>query len=269
MTILKKNLLHSAGLFLLCLSQLAFASHIEEEVRKINSNISFLSNTRYQETAKPRLFAKIIFPILLSKTEPNPAVDFFNQQVNALIENEVQTFKKSLPPTKGKAQNRFFVDYSSVILTIKNNPIISIRFVFQELPLDQQTKLSIKVINYDLATGQLIQFDDLFDDDTDLLNILSNQIQAQLIKRLGGENTIAPTLTQVAHFKQFSLHPQGIIFHFMPGEIAKPNFGSQSVLIPYAQIKDFLSEDSLIANCANHPKSCKRSAMIQGSFTEG
>lgn len=265
----KKCLIFIFGFALFFSASPNFASHIEEEVRKINSTISIISSTRYQEKVKPRLFVKMIYPILISETEPNPIVDFFNQQVDSIIDTEIQSFKKTLTPSTDKSQNRLFIDYSCIILTIKNNPILSIRFIFQELPLNQKEKTQIQVLNYDLMTGQLIQFNDLFHPDTNLLNLLSNDIQNKMIKRFGGENAIAANLTQIDHFKNFSLHPKGIIFHFFPGEIAKPNYGVQSAFIPYSKIKDFLSEDSLIVYCANHPKSCSRTAILRGGFIEG
>lgn len=258
---------------ILLLHHTVFASHIEEEVRKINSNISILSTTRYQESLHPRLFIKMIYPVLISETEPNDIVDFFNQQISSILDTKIKYFKRNLPENndrKDKKQNRLFIDYSAAILNIKNNPLISVRFAIQTFPLEQKSKTEIKVFNYDLFSGEEIQLSDLFHQDDHYLAVLGDYTHTQLKRRFGNSTELSVHTAPLAeNFNSWNLQPEGLVIHFPAGRVAKPAYGIQSVLVPYAVFKGLLSDDSLITQCLKHPKNCRRLSILRGSFVEG
>tara|TARA_R110000868_G_scaffold184129_9_gene425588 strand:+ start:88 stop:567 length:480 start_codon:yes stop_codon:yes gene_type:complete len=118
--------------------------HINDDV-----DLIYVSKTKYP---KARVVIQLLYPQLVNnndETDDNMAmnsqnsssqhVDAFNQLVTHVIQEEVDHFTKQSDQqfyhqktlAKDKVRNRLAIDYSSAIINLEEDPLISVRFIIQ------------------------------------------------------------------------------------------------------------------------------------------
>ena len=226
---------------------------------------------------KPRIVIKAVYPYIFSATE-DENIDSFNRQINDIIQEEVTNFRvkvmenrdSQLERTRSAIKNDLTLDFNTSVINTNGNPIVCIRFTIHGSITGVTHPYHIhRVFNYDLYNGERLQLADLFNPDSDYLSVMSNYTQAVLSKRLKDRNAITTgTEAKEENFKNWNITPFGLLITFDEAQVAPTVYGTQTVLIPYAILKQILANNSAAMGCARHRKNCIRNNVLTGGFID-
>lgn len=272
------------GASLTCLTTTSFASALLDDdsgkddarVFHVYGDVNLVSTLAFQY-GKPRIVIKSVYPQLESNAA-DEGIDAFNQNVTELINDKINQYKqqvlenqetqKNLQHTKIK--NDLYLDYDTSFIQSGKTPIISIRFSVQGY-IDGMAHPYHHhfVLNYDLKNNEPIELNELFDPGSDYLTLLSDFTRSVLFERLADKQMIAEgTAPKPDNFKNWNIKPNGLLITFDEYQVAPYINGAQTVLVPYAFLKEILADDSPIADCISHKKRCLRSNLLTGGFID-
>ncbi len=90
-----------------------------------------------------------------------------------------------------------------------------------------------KSFNYNLGTSQPIEFDTLFAPESKPLDVISPIVERELERRLGPGTSMMPGAgLDPAHYQNFAITDDELIFYFAPGELLPLNAGANAVRLP-------------------------------------
>lgn len=264
--------------------------HISDSIDMISA-----SDVQYE---KPRIVIKMMFPRLgnsndsdqsseVSNTENSNTstdtrdntsikIDSFNQLVTKVINEEINGFKQRVTDAqsyqqtidKTKIKNRLTIDYSSAVINLEENPLISIRFVIQGYVTGmKQPFRRYRVVNFDLDAGNEIQLADLFKSDVNYLEVITNYATKELDKIMHSKPGNNPALTAES-FSNWNFNLNGIRITFDEATVAPAALGSQSILIPYSTLKGLINPDSVLGLCLKNRSRCMRDHLLTGGFID-
>lgn len=249
----------------------------------ISDNIDLVTTTDIKYTL-PRTVIKLTYPRLTSSDDSanqeensNLRINAFNEQVARIINEEVTDFKnkvqeaaeaqKSLP--KSKIKNRLTVDFNSAIINLDDQPIISIRFVAQGYVAGMKEPFRhYRSLNFDMEAGSEIQLADIFKADSDYFNVIAEFANDVLSKKLRSYSPSSSTAPSADQFKNWNINLRGIRITFDPATIAPAQYGSQTILVPYAKIKEIINSDSALGRCLQHKRHCLGEHLLTGGFLD-
>ncbi len=268
----------------------------------IGENIDLVSAHDIQYE-KPKIMVKMVFPRLSSSIEtvkpttdktnqddvitgsnnetPVEATDdiiinAFNEAVTKIINEEVVSFKQRVADAqdyqktleKSKVKNRLTIDYNSAIINLDEAPIISIRFIIQGYMTGMAHPFhQYRVLNFDLASGTVIQLSDLFQPGSNYLEIFTQYANNALSKKLRGEAASNVKLSEM-NFANWNINISGLRITFDEATVAPYVYGAQEVLIPYSALKEDLLPDSVLGRCLAHRKRCMQDPLLTGGFID-
>jgi hypothetical protein len=268
----------------------------------IGENIDLVSAHDIQYE-KPKIMVKMVFPRLSSSIEtvkpttdktnqddvitgsnnetPTEATDdiiinAFNEAVTKIINEEVVSFKQRVADAqdyqktleKSKVKNRLTIDYNSAIINLDEAPIISIRFIIQGYMTGMAHPFhQYRVLNFDLASGTVIQLSDLFQPGSNYLEIFTQYANNALSKKLRGEAASNVKLSEM-NFANWNINISGLRITFDEATVAPYVYGAQEVLIPYSALKEDLLPDSVLGRCLAHRKRCMQDPLLTGGFID-
>lgn len=223
--------------------------------------LTLISLQKIQSSEQPKIVVKSIYPQLkTSNSEFNVAS--FNQQVTALVEKEIQDFKQqathtpSLPKSLSN-ENSLLINYDAFFIQAPH-PMISIRLRFEGFIAGMAHGYHRhSVLNYDLTTGKEVLLDDLFKEKADYLAFFSDFSRKTLTKRLSDQQMLEDgTKATLANFKLWNLKANGLLITFDEYSVAPYVNGTQTVFIPYRELKPILAPQSPIMTCIKN-NACK------------
>ena len=305
-TIMKTLLILIAALLLPCSAALALDdSPVDNKsTYHISDNIDLVAAHDIQYE-KPKVMIKMVFP-RLHTTDPGEVIadntdaentensdtssfnkeannssiitNTFNEAVAGVLKEEIGYFKQKVTDAadyqktveKSKVKNRLTIDYNSALLNLSKQPIISIRFIMQGYITGMAHPFRrYRVVNFDLNEGKVIQLSDIFAADANYLELFSQYANHKLEKKIRNNAMITTGTAPVAdNFSNWNLNPHGLRITFDPGAVAPYVYGSQSILIPYADIKEMINPESILGQCLEHPRSCTRDNLLTGGFID-
>ncbi|HTM63119.1 MAG TPA: RsiV family protein [Gammaproteobacteria bacterium] len=289
---------------LLIISPLAFAEIEDSPVDNkstyhISDNIDLVSahDTQYAK----KVVIKMVYPRLSSndntevirneiknndddqmpadnEISPSSSVNSFNEQVTQLINEEIKIFKQKVADARdyqaklesSKVKNRLAIDYNSAIINLDESPIISIRFVMSGYVTGMEHPFrNYRSLNFDIESGRAMELSDLFDPQSNYLDAMGNVVNADLSKRIRSDAMLSSgSHASLENYHNWNINPHGLRITFDAGTVAPYAYGSQSVLIPYSDIKDFINPESPLGRCLAHRKRCMRDPLLTGGFID-
>lgn len=281
--------------FLLLLVSLLFINHAfandpifddyDEDGRKIRkpptyhlySDVNLIS-TKDVSYEKPKITIKSIFP-QLEGFEEDSTLAQFNETVRDIIEYEIGNFKNKVVDQRAYLLNNspvssqrseLFIDYDASFVNAGRNRILSIRFSLQgRIGGDTHAYHFHRVLNYNLTTNEVIALSDLFQSDVNYMSILADYSRQALTKRFNPEEGANDSLLETAdNYKNWNIKPNGIRFTFDQYSTNSTMPGTQTVLIPFRELKDISAADSPIAACIKNPNRCARNGVLTGGFID-
>lgn len=196
-----------------------------------------LTSIPYSENSiEPPATITAQIPQLVGSDDPRVAA--FNQAVNAIVQQDINSFKSGLdglsnPP--GFAISTLDTKYNIVY---QGGDIWSIKFdvaVYVDgaaHPGDYNHTL-----NYDFAHSQSLSLDDLFRADSKYLEVLSKYCSAELSTRdIGFTQTSAGAEPTLVNYRNWNITPEGLMLTFERGQVAAYAAPAQTITIPYSEL---------------------------------
>lgn len=248
----------------------------KKQIYHITNDVTLIPTVKIQY-GKPRIVVKAVYPLIEAPTNDENIV-VFNHTVKSIITEEVNRFTKEVEDNqsvqehleKSNIKNDLNIDFSTSIVNTSKQPIVSIRFTIQTYIAGMAHPSHYhRVLNFDLSNGEQLTLANLFKSDSNFLTVLSEYSKEALAKRLKDKDLIEDGTTPTAeNFKNWSINPRGLLFTFDEGQVAPYAYGTQSIVVPYAVIKDLLAPKSTISNCVSHPKRCLQNNLLTGGFID-
>jgi Protein of unknown function (DUF3298) len=301
----KKTILVGASILWFALLGNVFAEESESSER-VNKTYQLVDNIELTSAVKidydkPRIVIKAVYPILTS-FDLNENAEKCNALINAIIDKIKAEFKqeviqnqlvgKDIPQSARKSD--LYIDFAASYLLSGKHPILSLRFSFQGNVLGQVHPYhKHETLNFDLQSGEVLSLADLFKparrpersegsrDSAEIatsptaprneyLQIFSDYSREVLSKKqLSSKEMIRQgTEAKSENFKHWNLKPNGILITFDEYQVGPYVDGAQTVLIPFAYLKEFLSENSPIMGCVTHKIRCLSSNFLTGGFID-
>lgn len=268
----------AACLLLLVISNLVLAEEGVDRgpVYHILPDVDLIPTTSL-EYGRPRIVIKAIVPRLASASE-DAIIDEYNDLVLNVIDEESDDYKETVKShedsqntmVSSEIKNDVIIDFDSSILNKNKTPILSLRFVIQGVVSGMSGPYrKHRVLNYDLDTGDLIELSDLFETDSDYLDVLAENARILLSKKLVNKTMIASgTEPKIENFQIWNLTPDGLRFTFEAAQVAPAIYGAQTVTIPYSELDEVIEPESILAKCLKHKRSCFSQSIITGGFID-
>jgi len=262
-----KNIFLLISALFISLAGIAFADDF--------ANISLISAKKYLGNAKQKLNIEILYPYLPNESFDNNPTNTFNDVIEDALQQEVTSFKEMAKENKGEARrptaNALNIDYNSAIIKPSHHAVISVRFNIEGYVSGMAHPYHYhQALNYDLENAKTLALDDLFSNQTNYLQVISQYCQDELNKKLVSvDRTMIQTGTapKSDNYKNWNLLPNGLLITFDAAQVAPSVYGTQTVLIPYQFLKPLVSKEAPIASCTIHPRKC-RSDLLSGGFLE-
>lgn len=242
-------------------------------VYHVYNNVYLISTLKYQYHNKPKMFVKPVYP-QLETDDSDPSIDIFNQLVLDLIREEIDKFKNQVIAQqsldKSKRKNDLYIDYDASVISPKENHTISVRFTLQGYMAGMAHPFhKHRVLNYDLDADKKIELSDLFLPNSNYLNIIAQYANEKLSKRLRQSSNVKDgTAPDPKNYENWNIKPNGILFTFDENQVAPYVYGTQTLLIPFAVLKEVIAPDSVVAQCLQSSKKCRRNRLLTGGFME-
>ena len=177
--------------------------------------------------------------------------------INADIGLEVRT--RATQWEQGPASNRQVAGKTNVLSGKYTTELLTPALAAFTLTWEDDASASepatgVGTLNFDLATGQRIAFDDLFSDADVALATISSAAQSQLMDRLGPnydpvvvEEGTSPSRT---NFINWAITPDGMKVTFAEHQVAKNLSSLQSVVVPWASLRGVMVPTGPVAKLA-------------------
>lgn len=168
-------------------------------------------------------------------------VDNFNQQVETLVQENIDAFRKSVlqdapnpPITSGSTYVLKYAMLSSEVNIISLKFDISSYFDGAAHPGEQ-----ILTYNYNLASMQPLNLDQLFLPRTDYLSRIAAYCKAQLSQR-DIDYSEQGALPTIENYRNWNITTDGLMITFDMYQVAAGAAGPQIVVVPYVELNGLI-----------------------------
>jgi hypothetical protein len=187
------------------------------------------------------------YPTLRSSNYLSEAVESFNQNIRLLVEDEADAFLRSI---EGFPIGPEFTPHPSTLLSgyrifIANEKLISLILDFSQFPLGAAHPLPYTIaITYDVQNMQVVNLVDLFQTDSNYLNLIAefSRISLEDQQMMFFDEGIQPRLE---NFDTWCISPDGLIIFFDVYQVAPYAVGPQQVVISFDELKEILKPELL------------------------
>jgi hypothetical protein len=192
----------------------------------------------------------------------NPNAAGFNQIAKAGVMRSLAGFKKDLAELTSEDLKRMSGDMGSYIevgynIEFADDDLISLNFYEETFTGGAHPNHGTYTLTYDLKAGRELKLADLFKPGTNYLATISEYALRDLKARKdpeSGENMgIAQDIWEdgakptAENYQNWNITKKGLMFTFPPYQVAAYAYGPQTVIIPYAQLKEIARPDGALA----------------------
>ncbi len=193
----------------------------------------------------------------------------FNHAMQEMVTHETQQFKNyvkaDLPHMKtllsenpqSNLRNDFQVDYDVEVIHPNHNTILSVRLNTEGMQIGRAHPYhNHRAINYDLNAGKSLALENMFKSNSNYLKVISNHARKQLLAKLPDKWMIEQGTKSAQNYQAWSLQNDSLLITFNEYQVAPYASGPQEVEIPYAELKQIIAPNSVMAGCAASSKNC-------------
>jgi len=236
----------------------AFSLH--EEPIALSGDVELVSKQIKESNKKSMYEIAAQYPQLSGGSNPN--FEKFNQTVRGLVARKVAEFKKAIspqegeePPPEGSMGSDLTISYE---IALAQDDLISVQFDVGSYSQGAAHPNSYaEVVNYDLRNGQPLKLSDLFKPGAKYLPALSSYAIADLKKQSKDKGDALPddqiqsgAAPATKNYDNWTITRKGLGIYFDAYQVGPYAAGPQSVLVPYANLKDLINPDGPIAQLA-------------------
>lgn len=224
----------------------------------VSPNIEF-ETRQIEEVNKEKFYnISVIYPEIMNIRGAN----LINQRIREFVEKEISDFKNEIfAPDKNIFLNHpseYNIRYK---ITYSDEKIISLcLIIYTYLSGAAHGLISYETINFDINRGSDINLSDIFIENSNYLERISEIVKEKIRKKVENEmkftNLIEEwldegTAPKEENYSAWSISKDGIIFYFAPYQVGPYALGSFQILVPYNEIKDLLKPNSPISYLIN------------------
>lgn len=190
------------------------------------------------ENAK-RPSVSLSYPVF-GKKNIDKAIKFFvDNQASAYLQMANENFEAMDEESRKLAQWEM---NGSFTVTQPSKDIVSIVFTIESYSGGAHGNYSEEVLNFDLKTDRELQFQDLFEEPSVALKLLSQYCASALKEKIGEQadaDMIAyGTYPTLANFSEIQLAPGKVIIHFQPYQVAPWVEGAPQIVVPLEKLSE-------------------------------
>jgi len=225
--------------------------------------ISFVNDSLKDEINRIKKTFKITKPYIFSEDSTEKGSNFkievkypylgavdnakVNIDINNFINNLVFNFKNSINKEGSwKGENTLKLYYEPYEI---NKKYISLRIETLEYTGGAHPLTTSYVFNYDIENGKIIMLSDIFNENKNYLDVISQKSIEYLLKinetdQFSDENWIREgAKASEQNYKLFTFNKDVIVFNFDQYQVAPYSSGRQQVIIPFKNIKEILDNE--------------------------
>jgi len=193
----------------------------------------------------------VTYPAFVAGT--TPWADAMDAEILGDIQDRAAQFEAG-PASSRQVSGKVNTLTNSFTTDLLTPTLASFTLTFVDDTTPGHPSTTVQTLNYDLGTGQQISFDDIFFDSQTALAVLSLQAPAQLQAALGAayDPTVVGdgTAATLANYRNWALTPQGLKTTFAQAQVAAPDVGLPSVVIPWSALKPVMVSTGPVAALA-------------------
>lgn len=198
----------------------------------------FQNSTLQIENAKRPSVSKS-YPVF-GKKNIDKAIKFFvDNQAAAYLQMANENFEEMDEESRKLAQ---WDMNGSFTVTQPSKDIVSIVFTIESYSGGAHGNYSEDVLNFDLKTDRELQFQDLFEEPSVALKLLSQYCASALKEKIGEQadaDMIAyGTYPTLANFSEIQLAPGKVVIHFQPYQVAPWVEGAPQIVVPLEKLSE-------------------------------
>ena len=200
-----------------------------------------------EESQPDRFTLEVSVPYLVGA--PDAITQGFNGAVEAFVTETLTSFKTMARESAASGSVTETGCFLSAGYEVEGviNGVLSVRFEVEQYAAGAaHPGHATYVLNYELATGRLLPLATLFRGDADYLKAISDYSVAELKKRgtLLFEDGAEP---KAENYLVWNLRQNGLLITFDEYQVAPYAAGPQTVLVPYAVLRDVLDPEGPLA----------------------
>lgn len=216
-------------------------------------------NRQLNETVKAkRLDLSAEYPELTGGAK----VAGFNQLVKSRVTKEINDFKKemmSLTADDLKTLPQGVNNYMDIGYNIEyaDNDLISVNFMESTFSGGAHPNYNYFTITYDLRNGKEVKLSELFKPGAKYLEAVSAYATKDLQSRKSPDSDENMGLAQdlfeegakptADNYQSWNITKKGLMFTFAPYQVGPYAYGTHTVIVPYAQLREIARSDGVIA----------------------
>ncbi len=211
----------------------------------LSQQVTLVSQPFEETSQNPPFTIKSQTPQLTGSDDPR--LSAFNQRLNDLVKKEVDAmrdgFKQITLVTNGSLLDATY----KLISQIGDLWSFKFDFNFYSDGAAHPGLYSI-TLNYDLGQGHELALGDLFLPNSNYLEVIASYCVTELSKQPGFDGPFSdgakPT---VENYRNWNITPDGLLITFDTYQVMPGASGPQQVLVPYAQLKDVIDPQGVLA----------------------
>jgi hypothetical protein len=203
----------------------------------LSQQVTLVSQLLDETNQTPPFTIKSRIPQLAGSDDPRVAS--FNQRLNELVTNEVNTWRESfLQVTLPTATSGSFLEASHTLIS-QLGEVWSFKFDFHFYSDGAAHPGSYSItMNYDLGQGRELALDDIFLPNSDYLNAISNYCITELSKQPFFDSAFTTGADPAPeNYRSWNITSEGLLITFDEYQVAPYAAGPQQVLVPYGELR--------------------------------
>ena len=172
---------------------------------------------------------------------PSLGIEEIDKEIKEYVDSEIESFKDLEYFSFNGAKYFLNIDYFSVML---NKNIISFKFDKSDYTGGAHGNHYVDCFTYNILEKNKLTLDDFFNNNYYLERISSYAIEDLLGYEYADEAWIKDGAGEKQeNYEKFIVSENAFIFYFPPYQVAPYAAGEKQVILPFSEIKDYLSED--------------------------
>jgi len=191
------------------------------------------------------------YPTFVAGT--TPWAEAMDSEILSDLQDRAAQFEVG-PASNRQASGKVNTLNSSFTTDLLTPSLASFTLTFVDDTTPGHPSTTVQTLNYDLGTGQQINFEDLFIDSQTALAVLSMQAPPLLQTALGAayDQTVVGdgTAATLANYRNWALTPAGLKATFAQSQVAANDEGLPSVVVPWTALKPVMVPTGPVAALA-------------------
>lgn len=213
----------------------------------LSEQVTLVPQLLEETNQTPPFTIKSQIPQIAGSDDPRLAA--FNQRLNNLVMNEVDTWREGFLQNTGPSVSSGSFLETTYTLASQINELWSLKFDFHFYSAGAAHPGSYSVtLNYDLGQGRELALGDLFLPSSNYLEAISNYCIADLSKQSFFDTAFTTGADPTPeNYQSWNITPEGLLITFDEYQVAPYAAGPQQVIVPYSELRGIIDPQGPLA----------------------